>query len=111
MPRKPAVPPTCFVPSCADDFVGQGDPLLIANEPAENGLEGGPSFLQRTAAAMFAARNRRMVAVPKINAGKVPGKNTAVSRKVRRPRGHRSMQLDSTVFPAHQVTAGSCEAG
>ena len=23
MPRKPAVPPTCFVPSCADDFVGQ----------------------------------------------------------------------------------------
>ncbi|MEX1114765.1 MAG: AAA family ATPase [Akkermansiaceae bacterium] len=23
MPRKPALPPTCFVPSCAEDFVGQ----------------------------------------------------------------------------------------
>jgi hypothetical protein len=23
MPRKPPVPPTCFVPSCAGDFVGQ----------------------------------------------------------------------------------------
>ncbi|MEX1113751.1 MAG: hypothetical protein WEB53_00775, partial [Akkermansiaceae bacterium] len=23
MPRKPVVPPTCFVPSCSADFVGQ----------------------------------------------------------------------------------------
>jgi replication-associated recombination protein RarA len=23
MPRKPSIPPTCFVPSCAGDFVGQ----------------------------------------------------------------------------------------
>jgi hypothetical protein len=81
--------------------MGPGDPLFVAYEPVQEGLESGPSQIRGAAAAVFAAWNRRMIPVPKINSATIPGKNAAVSRKIRGPRGHRPMQFNQAVLPWH----------